>query len=640
MEKDNISSTNRNQVANWVIISLIILFSFLNFSYRYYPLLNSDHAVTILMTPGFSMTNDLYFWGQDRAGSLVPMLAHILHISYRFPPVWAVSIIQYLLLILGFLATASFFRTQFSKVLLAIVWFFPSWHFLDHVTLLFGIQTSMLMIALYFYRIAGKENKTWKALIWTSLLMLSLITCVWVSDMGIVSVLLLALFALIDFYKKVPGPGSDHVFSTRHRMKFIILVIVWIFAGALFLLYAKHKAFAVASYSQHMLNHPWEIISSIKEAIMAVFQVLIFSSESTIESIYAWMIVAGIPVFFSISGNARPLKKFFIRNEWMSFFFLNGIILLGVIFFSHWVFLNGTGRRYFTVPYISFWIAFLMFYESTLSSRLQLRKIILTVMVLTGAVSSFDKFYFPHRIPSRIQVLSEFSQLGDIGIIGEYSNAYLVSAVDPGHIKATPHDKDENRNFNLVDETFNQPRLYLIRDGWMKSFPDTLKQYGHIIVKRGNEMYLGDCYICRYERLLLHEEFTWKDMQHQGTLETDTSARNGQAIRIGADFDKKRHFIYGPFITLDPGKVTITFRLRSTEYLKTEKVAVLEITADYGKKTLESRTLRACDFGQMNAYQDFSIPLELDKRYSGMEFRILYLGHADLTFDRVDVDGR
>ena len=58
----------KSQAGIWINagIILIILLSFFTFSENFYPLLNSDMAVNILMTPAFSLPHDIYFWGQDR----------------------------------------------------------------------------------------------------------------------------------------------------------------------------------------------------------------------------------------------------------------------------------------------------------------------------------------------------------------------------------------------------------------------------------------------------------------------------------------------------------------------------------------------------------------------------------------------
>ena len=128
-------------------------------------------------------------------------------------------------------------------------------------------------------------------------------------------------------------------------------------------------------------------------------------------------------------------------------------------------------------------------------------------------------------------------------------------------------------------------------------------------------------------------------MKYQGIVDKDEDARNGQSVRTGPGFDKSKHFIYGPFISLSPGKVVVRFRLKAGENLSTGKLAFLDVSADYGKTILGSRTLQCADFGRVNAFQEFEVPIELTKRYDGIEFRILYLGDADLSFDRVVVKG-
>ena len=196
------------------------------------------------------------------------------------------------------------------------------------------------------------------------------------------------------------------------------------------------------------------------------------------------------------------------------------------------------------------------------------------------------------------------------------------------------------RNQELAREVFRQPRIYVVRDGWMDTFPDQLFQFHHRILKRGVEVRLGDCYICWYEPELLYVPFSWREMKHQGEVVDDSLASGKKAVKIGAGFDPKRHFVYGPYIKLDPGMISVVFRLKASDCLSTDKLADIDITANNGQKTLASRTLRPCDFERADYYQEFEIPLELDRTYYNLEFRILYLGHAELWFDRVYVKGR
>jgi hypothetical protein len=51
---------------------------------------------------------------------------------------------------------------------------------------------------------------------------------------------------------------------------------------------------------------------------------------------------------------------------------------------------------------------------------------------------------------------------------------------------------------NLV---FQQENIYLIRDCWLPAFPDTVEQYDHIMLKDGEEIFIGGGYLCKYKEL-------------------------------------------------------------------------------------------------------------------------------------------
>ena len=104
---------------------------------------------------------------------------------------------------------------------------------------------------------------------------------------------------------------------------------------------------------------------------------------------------------------------------------------------------------------------------------------------------------------------------------------------------------------------------------------------------------------------------------------------------ITTPFDRSKHFIYGPFINLHKGKYTVLYRLKISRDLGINNFAVLNISANYGKQILTSRTIRLCDFQKSYNFEEFGVPLEITRDYKGVEFRIMYLGGTDLFFDRV-----
>lgn len=68
-------------------------------------------------------------------------------------------------------------------------------------------------------------------------------------------------------------------------------------------------------------------------------------------------------------------------------------------------------------------------------------------------------------------------------------------------IKATPHDASwAVKNYAIVDEVFEQENIYVIKDMWLKQFPDTMKEFGRVLTKDGAELRIGDCDVCKYKQ--------------------------------------------------------------------------------------------------------------------------------------------
>jgi hypothetical protein len=623
----------------YLLLLILILFSFYNFAEINFPLLNSDMSVTILMAQNLNLPGDLYFWGQDRGGSLIPLLANILVEAYKFPPVLAVSLIHYFIMVAGFFAMASFFRNRSLKLILALIWFFPSWHFLDQVFPLFGIQMCLIAFALYFLKIMKVAVTRYLQLVWLSLACLSFIISIWVSDLSVVSLFIVSLIVLWKYLPLLKEKRYLLFLKDKKNLLRAAIVVTWFILGTAFILYAKHKATRSEGYHAHYLNRPEEIIATLKIIFYSVWRVFIFASENFMESIFAWTIVAGIPLIVSLSHTRNHFLKFCSSHKWLIFFILNGVVIFVLLVLSHWVYLNGTNRRYFTLVYISLWIAMLLYVEATGSHNRQLRMIILFIVVFIGSVSSFNKFFFPERLPSRLTAMGDFKKLVDFGLISDYWDAYLIASIDPKHIVATPHDKDNVRNRYLTELVFKMPKLYLARDGWMKSFPDTITQFGHILSRKGSEFKVATIALCQYERVYYKRKFSCEEMQHQGIVTSDPLAGSGKSVVIGNDYDRNKHFIYGPFLSLQHGTILVQYSLKSAPDLNTRNIAVLEISIEYGKKVIASQAIRSCDFQRRDSYQLFDLKTTLDKDYKGVEFRILYLGGPDLYFDRVELTG-
>jgi hypothetical protein len=126
---------------------------------------------------------------------------------------------------------------------------------------------------------------------------------------------------------------------------------------------------------------------------------------------------------------------------------------------------------------------------------------LLIIVLLTGGLGSIYnlKYIWPATLKPRFEEISELKQLGNVGIIGDYWNSYICSIGAPDAIISTPHEASEVRNPKLVEKVFLQPTIYLVKDWWLESFPDSITQFGRKLKASGNEFECGGLTLKKYE---------------------------------------------------------------------------------------------------------------------------------------------
>lgn len=474
-----------------VLVILISSLSFFFFSSLFYPLLNSDNAVTVLMIQNFDIPNDFYFWGQDRMGSLIPLLAQFFYKVFHLSALSSESITHYLLLLTGFLAFASFLKNNWYKLIFCIIWFFPPIHMIDVTQFAFGIHYSLIAIACYLLNgINIVKVGNFKQHLYFILFTFTLITAVWVSEMALVSIGIMIGIQSLIFLKE--NQSFKNIVLNKGVLYLLVGIIVWF----LFIKYAKSFSPIHQSYSS--FSDFGNILNTFKQFFESIFDMLLFRANEPFTSLYTnlVLILIGILLF-----NRKKLKS--KPNRWFYFFLIEGFVLLFVILISSWTFENNVPRRYFTCVYISLSFALLLFLDaSQLQNSLtkKLRFFTLSIVLIGGIGTLYNlKYVSPKTLKPTVQTISEFKKLGQIGIIGDYWNSYLVACVDPDNIIATPHEFSYAvRKHELVDKVFQQKKLYLIKDMWMEEFPDTLSQFGRTLVKKGDEFLIGGCFVNEY----------------------------------------------------------------------------------------------------------------------------------------------
>ena len=626
-------SIERNKIVLYSILGIIILVSFFLFSSVFYPLFNSDDAVTVLMLHYFKLPDDIYFWTQNRVGSIIPLFGQIFHKGLGISALWSEAITHYIIIILGFLSFSTLLKSNFSKIIFAIIWFLPLLHFTSLLRFTFGLQYSLIGIAIYFlnkYTLLETKFKAKRFLLILSVFIIFVLS-VWVTETAIVTIFII-LFILGLFVYKSNNSISKTIF--RYETLFsIILVII----GIMIIFFLKKSVIVSTDYKYNVqiFNTFNEFIQSIIIIIKIFSDIFSFKNYDLPISIYAYLVTFSI--FLLLIVKKRNTNTSNNKKKWIFVLLLDGIALLLIILVSHWALLNDLERRYFTGVYITFWLASLIYIEHLKkSSTKRILQILLSITVIVGASSSVYhyKYVHPKTLKSKVKIVREFEQLGQIEIISNYWNAYTSSVVRPNKIFASPHDKTRVLNYDLVDSVFKQDKIFLIKDNWLDSFPTTINQFGYNLQKKGKMFEIANSWLCEYKKMPFKYHFQATDLSF-----IESSLNDDSVLYVNKDSLSYvyKYIIHGPYIKIPKGNYQVNFRLKVSKNNENIAFALIDITSNYGKKKLAKKILKYSDFEKIDTFENIRLDFFTEEYLKNVEFRIYYYGKVDFWFESVDI---
>lgn len=625
----NTTHSLRNSIVFYLLLAIIITISYSYFSSAHYPLLNSDDGVGILMTHHLDFPHDIYFWGQDRLGSLVPLIGQIWTKGFGASPIVAYSLTNYLLLTLGYFGFATFFRDHTTKLLFAMLWFIPFHQFIDLVHYPIGIGYSIVGSSLLLIRLLRFQPKRffdWKNHLLLCLLTIWLGAGIWMSDLIAVNLACL-LFAIFI-----------HRWRTERKWFPRPEVIFWILAGTVtwgwFIINAKLNApaktanfqsfntFADVGQASSLL---WESITDLMSG----------KNKDWLTTVFPWMALGLIVllIVFALKGKIKLTNE---NKKWLLFLRLDFLLVVIVLFSLHWVLINQMASRYFVASYITLVIITLIYTEQVLLSRKTKRlfTIFLFTIAFVGSASHFNYLltYNPKKLHSAAADTRAYEQYGQIGIIADYWYAYRHSCVNPDQIHATPHDMSDVKNRALVPEVFAQPRLFVIGDSWLQTFPDTLVQFKIPLEKKGKPFRIAGNTVCEYHRLPLNHIYTADELVLSDPKRK--VVKNGKSyIHIEKDPTITDQIVQsGPMNTLVPGKYSITYYMRADSLPETDTViGEILISAEYGAIPIKQIPVESVLFRDGKEHV-ITVPFYLKDFTFNVEYLFRTKGIAGITF--------
>jgi hypothetical protein len=485
--------------SHWIFIALIICISYRFYSYKYNPALNSDHAVIVLMTDSFEWPDNAYFWGQDRYGAIVPLVAQVFKL-FGISSIIASSIAQYTILIFGFICAATFIRQKFWKIIFASIWFLPPSRLIEWLGFYSGIELSFVFMALFLIkRIKEKRDLNYFTFtFYTMAICVFSILAIWISDMALVTM-------GIVFCTQIILMLTNYFYVERIKAYLMMGVIfMGILAGFMFIGFVKSNAANHQAYSEIL---PFaQIIKSITILGNSLIQLLNFSSNDPSTSIFLYLFIL---LVFLIIGTRQIKRSIFRQTPWLTTFLLDLFILTGAILAAKFTLDNNVPRRYFTCFYIEISLVVIIIIEKLNLNYLKttIARVIGVSLCFCGLFSILQmKLIWPGTLIPRSEFAKEFEKMAPISIIGNYWSSYIYSITMPKEIKTTPEYFGAVRNLKLNTEVLESPNVYIIKDMWLDYYPDTLTVQNHRFKKSGLEFICGDANVCRYENLGRKEE--------------------------------------------------------------------------------------------------------------------------------------
>lgn len=624
---------NRARLLFVTAICVIIVVSYSFYASSNYPLLNSDDGMAILMAHYFELPRDVYCWGQDRLGSLIPLMSQGFMKGFGASAMTAVSLSNYLILILGYIGFSSLIKTRYGKLIFALIWFFPFQRFIDLTRYTIGVEYSLIAFAIFLILKLNFENKSffyWKNHALLLAINLVLGAALWASDLSIVTITILLLVLYISHFMRKR--------TVVIRKEVVLYTVGGIVGWTCFILLAK--SYAVAKTEDFAsLNGITEMLQGLSIMFRSTFDVMLYNEQDFFTTLYTWL----APVFIGVITVLIIRKKITVspdQRKWVTFLLLDFCLVMGVILLSRWVLINEMGRRYFVASYITMSLLIVILVENTVLTQRykQLLKTGLLVVVLVGAISPIYNMRFVEgkTLRSMKSVSNEFTQLGDIGLIAAYWNSYRISCAFPETIIATPDDLSDVKNRDLVPLVFAQPKLYVVRDGWMTSFPDTMIQFKIPLKRVGTEKIVGGHHIQQYKRLSLSKVYRLPELHtsNESFLET---RETGQVIHVKPAPETADQFVLsGPNCTLVPGNYRVRYKISGTAAVSDTTVGQLIVSAEYGQISIGQRDVKANELSP-DEFRFFEVHFHLKEFTFNVEFLFKNAGNAELIIEAVEL---
>lgn len=494
---------NRKTVFNKILFSVSFIFIFILSFYIYAPInykfLNSDQGMHALMAANFDIQNGFYYWGQNRLGSILPLLASFL-IETNISPLWSVSVVQYAFLFGIYVVMIKFINNYILKLAAAIFLFLPV---VSHVELLnighpYAPQLLLSVLLFYLSRFIS-NNYSLKNILLIVLFWIISLLGIWVSEISFIVIFLLVCFIHI-FLSNNKKSITEKIHYTLKTPFFLMIPIGSL---SIFFIYRKIKAhFKDPIFESYGLNSTDKTYKAFITHIERFYDTISFSDNYIYINTFTLLCVL-IFIYLIIINlyqyNNHIFSKIISKNYFV--FFTISIATFSAINFTQWAGIENYPHRYYVFSYFFFIIGLLLCIDDLILNKKQHFILFITIITsIIGGISyvKLDKEQTRFKINDEAyKTLVSFDQST---FIGDYWFTYVMGSYNANKVTAIASEQSNLRNPQQLEKAFNNKAIYLIKNNWLDNFPDTIYQYGNKLIKNNstNDIIVGNATIHSY----------------------------------------------------------------------------------------------------------------------------------------------
>jgi hypothetical protein len=436
--------------------------------------IESDNALHVLMTYHFKPW-DVYYWGQDRLGSIIPFLAAIPVKWFGLDAVYAVTWVIYALLLIGWVGFAVFLKNPFLAWILGVFLLIPP---LPFSTLVQAGHPYPGQV--FFFGLMAAVLTRWPAP-WVPPTLIALAGgSIWASDFSIIILGVIATAVLLTKCDLSPFLRLPSLVAAFAAIAFLVAAKL-IANSNLRLLKLGPLEGVVRLYAFSSLDG---FLSNLRQYgyILAEF----FSSPP-----YALLLLSG---GIAAARLAAFPPSFLKRSSQVGL--LSVVASCLVVAGSHWVELNKAAPRYLSITFLLLVLSILFAVSMEVKRGWKAVQYFLLTASLVLHLTSLIPY--ARGLPSTRDTLTPLLTSGCSAFLGAHSTAFLVAGMFPGRFLGTPHERSYVRSSRVRDMVLAQQEICLIKEDWLEEFPNEIKQFGRVLKKTSSPQQYGRFTICRY----------------------------------------------------------------------------------------------------------------------------------------------